>query len=525
MNHPFCVPVVAAVALATLVAPTPASAESLDFDRLVIQAEGGTNWAESEENVRTLMLDTMSDEGFDVPGASSSAFSEREGPGAASARFVVAGIWKEAECLSESSWGGCQVLVTWQLLDREIDEIVYQSTISALGEVRRSKDWEGGAVFEALVFTLRELLNRPAFLSAVGGEGATSIRPSPTVPITVPACEAGPGELPSDLDSAKAASVVVISGNNGGSGVIVSPAGYVLTAAHVVVGRRQVQLKTADGATLLADVVRMDLEADVALLHSGGRNNPCARLATTPAAAGSDVFAIGHPGGEELAFSVSRGVISGTRPEEARTLLQTDLSISPGYSGGGLWSTDGRVAGFISHKLVGDAVEGLGFATSAGSAIDALMIQWGPESESKPLALTPQRDLAEPFVDEGDRIMDALEVPGAVRRGQAQKKAGVALFNGGGGGVIAGLMTSLAGVALGTDEPYGDGPRGSDVRAAGVVILLLSGATMTSGVVLNEVGKKRVLSYVDGLEEHERERGVAAEARVGPGGVSLSFQF
>jgi hypothetical protein len=77
-----------------------------------------------------------------------------------------------------------------------------------------------------------------------------------------------------------------------------------------------------------------------------------------------------------------------TRAAKARTLLQTDLSISPGYSGGGLWSIDGRVAGFISHKIVGEAVDGLGFATSAASAVEALLIEWGPEAEARPLTLS-----------------------------------------------------------------------------------------------------------------------------------------
>jgi hypothetical protein len=77
--------------------------------------------------------------------------------------------------------------------------------------------------------------------------------------------------------------------------------------------------------------------------------------------AGADVFAIGTPADKALAFSVSKGVVSGYPTVEERVFLQTDASINPGNSGGPILGADGTVAAIVSWKVADKDFEGLGF--------------------------------------------------------------------------------------------------------------------------------------------------------------------
>jgi serine protease Do len=166
-----------------------------------------------------------------------------------------------------------------------------------------------------------------------------------------------------------------------GSGVIVDPAGYILTNAHVVGGARSVQVllpqpseDTSPGHSLLkptgklvsATVLGVDRETDVAVLKIPGENLPALPLGDSERLRqGEIVFAFGSPLG--LENSVTMGVVSAVarqvRSDDPMVYIQTDAAINPGNSGGPLVDTDGRVVGlntFILSK--GGGSEGIGFA-------------------------------------------------------------------------------------------------------------------------------------------------------------------
>ena len=161
-----------------------------------------------------------------------------------------------------------------------------------------------------------------------------------------------------------------------GSGVILSPDGYIITNSHVVQGARKVQirlsypLETKDGHPrrdlLDAQVVGIDREADLAVLkialtgldHLALGNSDSLRQ-------GQVVLAIGNPLG--LENSVSMGVVSSIgrqlKPDDPMSYIQTDASINPGNSGGPLLDTEARVIGIntlIYSQSGGN--EGIGFA-------------------------------------------------------------------------------------------------------------------------------------------------------------------
>jgi len=167
-----------------------------------------------------------------------------------------------------------------------------------------------------------------------------------------------------------------------GAGIIVDPAGYIMTNAHVVSGARRIrvvlsarptELFDASGArksqALDAKIIGVNKEVDLALLKVEASNLPTLRLDVERfPQPGELVFAVGSPGG--LQTSVSMGVISSAMrqpdPDNFMVYLQTDAPINPGNSGGPLVDVTGAVVGlntFIMSNSGGS--EGLGFAIPA----------------------------------------------------------------------------------------------------------------------------------------------------------------
>jgi S1-C subfamily serine protease len=152
-----------------------------------------------------------------------------------------------------------------------------------------------------------------------------------------------------------------------GSGVIVSPDGYLLTNNHVVERGARFRIGLADGRELGAKVVGTDPAADLAVLKLDTRERlPYATMARSDdIMIGETVIAIGNPFG--LSHTVTTGVISAVHRSlrtEDRTLfdfLQTDASINPGNSGGPLLDIEGRLLG-INTAILGERSAGIGFA-------------------------------------------------------------------------------------------------------------------------------------------------------------------
>jgi serine protease Do len=194
-------------------------------------------------------------------------------------------------------------------------------------------------------------------------------------------------QLSRELESlvAKAAPAVVgIEHAQGqGSGLILSPDGYVLTNAHVVGRARSLRVRLSEGSAVKAERVGGDEHSDLAVIRIDGGN-----LTTLPLAGfeslnvGQLVLAIGNPFRFER--SVSLGVISaldrtlpGARGGILEGLIQTDAAINPGNSGGPLLNTEGEVLG-INTAIIPWA-QGIGFAIPASTAnwVAAVLIRSG----------------------------------------------------------------------------------------------------------------------------------------------------
>jgi serine protease Do len=154
-----------------------------------------------------------------------------------------------------------------------------------------------------------------------------------------------------------------------GSGVIVSPDGYILTNNHVVEGATQVKVSFSDQREFPAKVVGTDKPTDVAILKIDQHNLPVLPLSdSSRAQVGDVVLAIGNPFG--VGQTVTMGIVSATgrslggRIEQFEDFIQTDAAINPGNSGGALINSKGELVGINTAILAGESGgnQGIGFA-------------------------------------------------------------------------------------------------------------------------------------------------------------------
>jgi hypothetical protein len=212
---------------------------------------------------------------------------------------------------------------------------------------------------------------------------ALAVESSFETPVPVQECTAFDGTLPDATEQAMNA-VVVIEHNQGvGSGVFISPDGVFLTAAHVVEGTGTQQIQTYDGQVFHARLVRIDVEHDVAVLAVIDLQEPvtCLRPKEEDPTLGANVFALGSPGGTDLSFSVSRGIVSGLRDMEGQRFVQTDASINPGNSGGPMLDENGEIVGIVSWKIAAVEFEGLSFAVPIQDTLQFLNLEMGEATE------------------------------------------------------------------------------------------------------------------------------------------------
>jgi serine protease Do len=153
-----------------------------------------------------------------------------------------------------------------------------------------------------------------------------------------------------------------------GSGVIVSPSGYILTNNHVVEKASTLKVKLSDGREVTAKTVGTDPQTDLAVIKINANDLPVLPFANSDSARVGDLcFAIGNPFNEE--HTVTMGIVSAKgRKLEGMThiqdFIQTDAAINPGNSGGALINAKGELIGINTMILTGG---NSGFGGEAGN--------------------------------------------------------------------------------------------------------------------------------------------------------------
>ena len=163
-----------------------------------------------------------------------------------------------------------------------------------------------------------------------------------------------------------------------GSGVVIAEDGYILTNYHVIEGGDAFKILLASGEEVEAMLAGSDSSMDLAVLKATDKEDelvPVTIGSSSELMVGSTVIAIGNPGGEVLANTVTQGIVSAlerssvysTNTTRGVSYIQHDAAINSGNSGGGLFNYKGELIGINTLKYSGSSYstvsfDGLGFA-------------------------------------------------------------------------------------------------------------------------------------------------------------------
>jgi putative serine protease PepD len=259
---------------------------------------------------------------------------------------------------------------------------------------RRPSRWLAGAVAGVVLlaagYGISEAIDRDP---APAGAGIPTAAPASATP--VPSGSAAGQEPAAAVAKALLPTVVEIRrGTSGlGSGFVYDANGYIMTAAHVVQGVDEVEIRLYDGTRLRGEVLGTDELNDVGVVKVARTG-----LKAAPLGIGQDLqvgqlaVAIGSPFG--LNETVTAGIVSSTdRTLQGREVIQTDAPINPGNSGGVLADRQGRVIGINSAIRPGDNSNGnvgIGFAVPIDiAAKSAEAIVKGEQIQIGYLGVTP----------------------------------------------------------------------------------------------------------------------------------------
>ena len=178
-----------------------------------------------------------------------------------------------------------------------------------------------------------------------------------------------------------------------GTGVIISPDGYIVTNNHVVDGATEIKVTLSDRRMLMAKLVGADPLTDLAVIKVEGSNFPNVPFGDSASLRpGQTVLAFGNPLG--FRFTVTRGIVSALNrpnpysddPRKPGQFIQTDAAINPGNSGGPLVNARGEVIGINTFLISpSGAFSGMGFAipTQIVNPVVDSLIRYGKVSHAR----------------------------------------------------------------------------------------------------------------------------------------------
>lgn len=352
---------------------------------LLCVPQGDLNWKGGRISIDSdEFTDTFKEElekySFKTVGDANALFDD---PSTWKSEILIAGLIKELKanvCYPMAGFGNFSssraeafLKVDWQIYSKLDRSVVH--TVTTEGAAKSEEAMSGGdtvAILNAFSQASRNLLADNKFRDIVsrGGEevGQTSIKSTNRISILAGSSSV----LGSSPNEWTAGVVTIFAGNGHGSGFAISE-NLILTNYHVVGEANSIVVKFNNGMQVMGKVLASNSGHDVAIVKVDAKLAKHFKVSRSVPTIGADVYAIGSPLNEKLHSTVTRGVISGIREENKKTLIQSDVNIRPGSSGGPLVDKTGSVLGIAASGLmVNGGSQGINFFIPIGDALKVL---------------------------------------------------------------------------------------------------------------------------------------------------------
>lgn len=253
--------------------------------------------------------------------------------------------------------GGAYIKIKWRVFDGLQRRTIYETVTEGSASIKEARPGsETGMITDAFAMATNNLLSDEGFYKVASQSFDDIQEKNQHERMTLRGVAITTAKA--DMDKIKESVVTVSMGDGHGSGFVIAD-GYILTNNHVVGGGKRAKVTAATGLELVGHVLRRDPYRDVALVKiEKGYLTPLPLQIERPIV-GEAVYAIGSPQREELASTVTKGIISkSNRIWKDKTYIQADVSIYGGNSGGALVDENGNVvgisvAGFLDRRSLG----------------------------------------------------------------------------------------------------------------------------------------------------------------------------
>ncbi|MBY0511727.1 MAG: serine protease, partial [Rhodospirillaceae bacterium] len=202
----------------------------------------------------------------------------------------------------------------------------------------------------------KTILADPNFVAAVtdrrGAPVASQV--APAAPTTVQVAHLPLSKVPfrQQVNDLRKQVITIVTPSGGGSGFYIAD-GLVLTNEHVIGGFKDVKVKFMGGREVAGQVIASDARRDVALVQTEHVGVPGLPLRTEQPEIASPTFVIGSPLDPKYEGSVISGIVSGFRDHRYGPMIQSDVNVTHGNSGGPMFDEHGNVIGLVDIGIPG----------------------------------------------------------------------------------------------------------------------------------------------------------------------------
>jgi S1-C subfamily serine protease len=264
----------------------------------------------------------------------------------------------------------CKLYMTWYLKNKYLEIMDSIKTVNYSGEftfksdqsyIRKADEVKKLVYPDAVDIAFLQLQETEKFKALLKKESNYSLN-EPVLSLK------SPKNLIADKADVSSASVIVKTPLGHGSGFAVTEDGYLITNYHVISNKKKgpyddIKIILGNGEEVKAKVVRANKVRDIALLKVEKTFEKVFKVSSTKSFKNlQDVFTMGAPKSIELGQTISMGIISNERNTNNNNLLQLNMAVNSGNSGGPLFDGGGNLHGVIVSKAVGSNTEGISFA-------------------------------------------------------------------------------------------------------------------------------------------------------------------